>query len=242
MAGDWIKMRTDLAEDPAVIAVAAALDTDEFAIVGRLHHLWSWFDSQSRDGHAAGVTRGWIDRKTQQPGFAAALEAVGWLVVDDAGASVPNFDRHNGKTAKARALSTIRKQSSRANGHAPVADDVTPASRIQRDKSVTREEKRREEKKKELTPSAHQLALLTSQGIDEQLARDFLAVRKAKRQPLTETALAGLVREAGKAGLTLQEILRICCDRGWAGYNPEWAGARPAGTRSPEPERRRQLL
>ena len=35
VAGDWIPMRTDLAEDPAVIAIAAATDLDEFAVVGR---------------------------------------------------------------------------------------------------------------------------------------------------------------------------------------------------------------
>lgn len=236
MAGDWIKMRSDLAEDPAVIAVAAALDTDEFAIVGRLHHLWSWFDSQSRDGHAAGVTRGWIDRKTQQPGFAAALESVGWLVVDDAGASVPNFDRHNGKTAKARALSTIRKQSSRANGHAPVADGVTPMSRKHRDKSVTREEKRREENKQ---PSADDDLLA---GVNPQIAADFRAMRAKQRAPLTATAVAGLRREAEKAGLTLEKALETCCLRGWRGFKAEWMQEHRQGAPSQAPERRRELL
>jgi hypothetical protein len=237
MAGDWIKMRTDLAEDPAVIAVAARLDVDEFAIVGRLHHLWGWFDSQSRDGHAAGVTRGWIDRKTQMPGLAAALESVGWLEVDDTGARVPKFDRHNGKTAKTRALSTIRKQASRANGHGAVAGDVPSVSRSQRDKSVTREEKRREEKSNTAPPPDGDVLA----GVDPQIASDFRAMRAKQRAPLTATAIAGIRREAATAGLTLEQALAICCERGWRGFKAEWMAPKVNG-RAPEPERKRVLL
>ena len=46
MAGDWIKMRVDLNEDPAVVGMAIALDTDEHSVVGRLHKLWSWADNR----------------------------------------------------------------------------------------------------------------------------------------------------------------------------------------------------
>lgn len=141
MAGEWIKMRLDLAEDPAVIAMAAALDVDEDLVVGKLHRLWSWADRQSRDGHATGVTEKWIDRFIRFPGFAATMVAVGWLEIDKAGIRLPNFDRHNGETAKTRALGAKRQQKARASSNAP----VTAASRSERDGSVTREEKRREE-------------------------------------------------------------------------------------------------
>ena len=139
MAGDWIKMRTTLADDPAVIAMAERLGEDEFTIVGRLHYFWSWADAQSRDGHAPGVTKRWIDRYCRCEGFADAMIAVGWLVVDDSGVTLPNFDRHNGSSAKDRALATIRKQKQRASEAA-----LDGASRSRRDMSVTREEKRRD--------------------------------------------------------------------------------------------------
>lgn len=153
MAGDWIKMRNDLPDDPAVIAIAARLGLDEFAVIGRLHTLWAWADEQSRDGHAVGVTSAWLDRKVQRDGFADALVSVGWLEVTNDGLTIPNFENHNGETAKVRALGTRRKQRQRA-GEAPV--DVPPTvpktvatvsldvSRTQRDKSETREEKRRD--------------------------------------------------------------------------------------------------
>ncbi|WP_425327874.1 DnaT-like ssDNA-binding domain-containing protein [Pseudomonas nitroreducens] len=141
MAGDWIKMRTALADDPAVIAMADRLGLDEFSVVGRLHHLWSWADSQSRDGHAVGVTVRWLNRHVRCDGFAEALAHVGWLTIDDAGISFPNFDRHNGESAKARGLAKNRKEKQRAK----VTDEAGHLSRSERDNSVTREEKSKEQ-------------------------------------------------------------------------------------------------
>lgn len=141
MAGDWIKMRTALADDPAVIAMADRLGLDEFSVVGRLHHLWSWADSQSRDGHAVGVTVRWLNRYVQCDGFAEALAHVGWLVIDDEGIRFPHFDRHNGESAKARGLAKNRKEKQRAK----VADVSGQLSRNERDNSVTREEKSKEQ-------------------------------------------------------------------------------------------------
>lgn len=143
MAGDWIKMRVDLAEDPAVIGIAARLGLDEFSVVGRLQALWSWADGQSRDGHAGGVTAAWVNRKVQRDGFAEAMVEVGWLAIEDDGISFPNFTNHNGETAKTRALGKNRQQKKRANEE--VTQTPSQTSRNERDKSVTREEKRREE-------------------------------------------------------------------------------------------------
>lgn len=143
MAGDWIKMRTALANDPSVIAMAGALGVDEFEVVGMLHHLWSWADAQSRDGHVPGVTKKWIDRYVHRDGFANAMCAAGWLVVDDSGINFPHFERHNGKPAKDRALAGERQRKKRAN----VTQSVPNVSRGERDNTVTREEKRREENK-----------------------------------------------------------------------------------------------
>jgi hypothetical protein len=73
---------------------------------------------------------------------------------------------------------------------------------------------------------------------------DFLTIRKARRAPLTNTALEGIGREAGKAGISLADALAVCCERGWVGFRADWYGdgntlaaaktARPA--RRPAPE------
>lgn len=60
------------------------------------------------------------------------------------------------------------------------------------------------------------------EGMDEKVWGAFKAQRKAKRSPLTEIALQGIEREAGKAGISLEATLRMCCERGWQSFKSEW--------------------
>jgi hypothetical protein len=108
MSGEWIKMRHDLHEDPAVISIAGKLDIREAEVVGHLHWLWSWADKHSVDGNAVSVTADWIDRKIGRTGFASAMVEVRWLLIDGGTVTFPNFDRHNGETAKKRAVTNKR--------------------------------------------------------------------------------------------------------------------------------------
>lgn len=64
--------------------------------------------------------------------------------------------------------------------------------------------------------------LVDQHGVDEQVAKDYLAIRKAKRAPLTATALAGLEREFKIAGLTVSAGIQICASRGWQGFSAKW--------------------
>jgi hypothetical protein len=64
--------------------------------------------------------------------------------------------------------------------------------------------------------------ILKSNGIDGDLARDFLKIRKAKKCPLTETAIKGLLEESAKAGITLKEAITISTKNGWAGFKASW--------------------
>lgn len=132
MAGDWIKMRCNLDTDPAVFQIAAQLGLDELSVVGRLWKVWSWADQHVSDCHAIGVTDVTLDRISGTPGFADAMRRVGWIEGDSDAPALPKFDRHNGQSAKRRALATERQSRKR---HA----DVTPESRTERDQ-------RREEK------------------------------------------------------------------------------------------------
>jgi uncharacterized protein YdaU (DUF1376 family) len=60
------------------------------------------------------------------------------------------------------------------------------------------------------------------EGISLQVWNDYLAVRKAKRSPLTATALTSIEKEAGKAGWSLEKALSECAARGWIGFKAEW--------------------
>lgn len=103
MAGDWIKMRVDLRDDPAVISISDALGLDPDTVVGKLHRLWSWATGQLRDGNATGVTESWVDRYISVTGFARAMQNARWLVVEDGRIAFPNWESHLSKGAKNRA-------------------------------------------------------------------------------------------------------------------------------------------
>jgi hypothetical protein len=115
MAGDWIKMRCNLDTDPAVFQMAAGLEMDELAVVGRLWKVWAWADQHIADCNAVSVTANVLDRITTTPGFAEAMRKVGWLEGRDGDLSFPHFDRHNGQTAKKRALTKNRVEKTRGD-------------------------------------------------------------------------------------------------------------------------------
>jgi hypothetical protein len=108
MAGDWIKMRVELRKDPAVKTMARALGISRFEVIGRLHAVWSWADQQLRDGNAPGVTLADLDEEAELPGFAKAMADAQWLKILSTGIVFVNFDEHNGKPAKERALTNKR--------------------------------------------------------------------------------------------------------------------------------------
>lgn len=122
MAGDWIKMRIDLPNDPAVIAMSTRLDVDEDLVVGKLHRLWSWADGQTTDGDVRGVSAAWVDRFTRLPGFAEALQAVGWLGINGEAVTFPSFSRHMGSGAKKRQLAQLRQLESRTRNASVTPD------------------------------------------------------------------------------------------------------------------------
>jgi hypothetical protein len=129
MAGDWLKMRLDLADDPAVISIALSCGIEEDTVVGKLHRLWSWADRHTLDGIGRGINSKWIDKYVGQSGFADSMKAAGWLVIGDDFIQFPDFSKHNGVTAKRRAENTLRQRLSREerdNGVTGVARDIIP--------------------------------------------------------------------------------------------------------------------
>ena len=113
MAGDWIKVEHTTPDKPEVVKLAGILGIDQDAVVGKLLRLWIWADQQSVSGNAITVTNSFLDRLVFCPGFAAGLVKVGWLNGREGLLSIPNFDRHNGQTAKNRANTNRRVANSR---------------------------------------------------------------------------------------------------------------------------------
>jgi uncharacterized protein YdaU (DUF1376 family) len=59
-------------------------------------------------------------------------------------------------------------------------------------------------------------------GVEPQVWEDWLAIRKAKRLPLTKTAMDEIEAEIAKAGLSMQEALKFCCLNGWGSFRASW--------------------
>lgn len=121
MAGDWIKVEHTTPDKPEVVKLAGILGIDQDAVVGKLLRLWIWADQQSVSGNAIAVTNSFLDRLVFCPGFAAGLVKVGWLNGREGLLSIPNFDRHNGQSAKNRANTNRRVANSRKAHHERVA-------------------------------------------------------------------------------------------------------------------------
>lgn len=155
----WIKFEHTTPDKPEVVEMAALLRLDQDAVVGKLLRVWAWADQNSIEGGEVRVNGAFLDRLTSRKGFANALRSVGWLTGEDGRLTFPNFDRHNGETAKSRAMTARRMQEMRlrggakgvtengASGYGDVTADVTPGA-----SPKASPEKRREDKSIQNTP------------------------------------------------------------------------------------------
>ncbi|EGT79373.1 Hypothetical protein GGE_1941 [Haemophilus haemolyticus M21639] len=75
---------------------------------------------------------------------------------------------------------------------------------------------------KKTTQKSESEILLERFGITEQLAKDFIAHRKAKKGVINQTQLNRLQKQADKAGISICEAVEICIERNWQGFNASW--------------------
>jgi uncharacterized protein YdaU (DUF1376 family) len=78
-----------------------------------------------------------------------------------------------------------------------------------------------------ITNKKNTSAVAPPDGVVESVWTDFVELRKNKKAKLTQTALDGIEREAHRAGWSLENALRECCSRGWAGFKADWVSDKP---------------
>lgn len=150
MAGDWIKMRDNLWDDPRVSRLCDLVNANEATVIGGLYWLWSNADQHTVDGAMPGLTLSGIDRKTKIKGFGKALSAVGWVADAPDGVTIPRFDEHNGASAKRRASEAKRMAGKRTkrerNAHATRTGSEQDANAVRtesaRDAQLEKEKRR----------------------------------------------------------------------------------------------------
>jgi len=147
----WIKLRNDLRTHPKVVTLMSRMSVTMSHTIGLLSHCWMMADEHADENGRIKGTKDVVDVLVEMPGFADALESVGWLTIgeDESGPWLQfvNYKQHNGTTSKTRAAAQARKQQQRSR---TAVTNVTH----ERDTSVTREEERREENISNTTASA----------------------------------------------------------------------------------------
>lgn len=232
MAGDWIKMRGNLWDDPRVSGICDLIDATEASVIGGLYWLWSTADQHTEDGILPGLTLRAIDRKTALPGFGSALVDIGWVETSEDGITIVRFDEHNGTSAKRRCTEAQRKANSRKLS-ASDADITETQSTETRTACVAREREDISTTDVVDKPHAKRASLAKPDDVSETVWADFLAIRKAKRSPLTETALQGIRNEAEKVAMSLEDALHMSCTRGWQSFKADWARGQTHGAGRP---------
>lgn len=59
-------------------------------------------------------------------------------------------------------------------------------------------------------------------GVNEQVAADYMAVRKTKRAANTETAFNRIKSEIEKSGASANDCIKLAVERSWQGFKAEW--------------------
>jgi hypothetical protein len=188
MAGDWIKMRCNLWDDPRISNLCDSTGEKEAAVIGGLYRLWVIADQHSEHGVLPGLTVKAVDRKTCVKGLGEALVAIGWLVETPEGVQIARFDEHNGESAKVRAQTARRvaKHKSNAQVTEKVTQETLPLEEDSNGDSVTsalpREEKRRED--------INSNAFALPEWVPDDAWKDFEQMRVKRKKPLTDRARA----------------------------------------------------
>lgn len=228
MAGDWIKMRGNLWDDPRVARIIDLTDSSEAAVIGALYWLWATADQHTEDGCMPGLTLRQIDRKTGVQGFGAALVAINWLRDDPQGVVLVSFEEHNGESAKRRCSDAKRKAGVRTLSESSRTDCGQDADDLRRSAELEKE-KSREEKKEEKPTAAPWLTVpeLVSDGLSQNLSAEWLAHRRSRKAKLTRLAWDGFKAEVKKAGWQLDDAIRKAISRNWTAFEADWV--KPAG-------------
>lgn len=125
---------------------------------------------------------------------------------------------YKGKSEKARNSASARWNNAnamRTHSERNANERVSDANQEPRTNN-----QKKEEKKSASAP--------TIPEIPDSLMADFLKVRKAKKAPLTETAIEGIRREAEKSGLSMVDAITVCVERNWQGFRADWYALRQA--------------
>ena len=75
---------------------------------------------------------------------------------------------------------------------------------------------------KPLTNKNTATTVATPEGVSESVWQEFVSHRKAKKAKVTQLVIDGIVKEADKAGWTLEDALKETIVRNWQSFKADW--------------------
>lgn len=209
MGIEWIKMRTNLWDDPRVSRICDRTGCTEAGVIGALYWLWCAADEHTKDGRLDGLSPAALDRKVGMPGFATALIEVGWLEETPRGVGVSRFHEHNGEPTKMRAEDARRKYLKRQDvRETPDKSRTFAGQKVDQEEEVESKDLKTSQPEhqngaQDILPSpsgpawGEGLTILIESGLGEKKARAFIGSLLATWD---EPAVADALRSAvGKA-------------------------------------------
>ncbi|KVO95539.1 hypothetical protein WL21_32565 [Burkholderia ubonensis] len=111
--------------------------------------------------------------------------------------------------------------------------DTEEEKETEKDKTQTHARKRGADVSDSADEKPLDAKALVAEGVQRQHAVDWLALRKAKRLPLTPTAWGDVKDEATKCGMTPAAAVEHAVKQNWAGFKAKWLiGDQPSASRS----------
>lgn len=78
------------------------------------------------------------------------------------------------------------------------------------------------ESESELKSELKSITVSKPPNVSEQTWQAFTALRKKKKAPLSDLVITRILGEADKAGVSLEEAIQECCERGWTSFKADW--------------------
>ncbi|TKK23411.1 hypothetical protein EcCFBP13530_04435 [Enterobacter cancerogenus] len=257
MASNWIKVEVITPDKPEIFLISEKLNIDPDMVLGKLIRLWVWADQQiaisnansvtdseqkERKSNASVLSKIAIDRIAFMPGFADALIYAGWLIQEGDSLFFVNFEKHNGKSSKNRALTNERVNKSRnlkRNGNDKCnAVNVTPSNQ----KALPEEEEEEDKELKDppLNPPKGKssgnkfdpLSVELPEWLSPELWAEWVAYRKQLGKPIkTQQGVSGSINKLAayrEQGHSPEYVVGLTMSNEWRGLLvPDGVASKP---------------
>ena len=112
----WIKVMKGTPNKPVMAEIRRRCKCSKADAFLAFFELYCYFDDVTADGDIPFFKKLDADERGGLDGLGDALEAVGWMTFQPVGATVTDWEKHNGKSAKARMLNSERQNRFQAKG------------------------------------------------------------------------------------------------------------------------------